>query len=55
MAKRMQKTRPKWTDNAIQEAVRVVKENILSVRLAAGAFNVPFSCLLKIIEGIKIK
>jgi hypothetical protein len=55
MAKHMRKTKSKWTDNAIQEAVRAVKEKVLSVRRTAGAFNVPFSCRQKIIQGIKMK
>jgi hypothetical protein len=54
MAKHMRKTKPEWTDNAVQEAVRSVKEKVLSVRRAAGAFNVPFSCRQKIIQGIKM-
>jgi hypothetical protein len=54
MAKNMQKTKPKWSDNAIQEAARAFKEKILSVRRAAGACNVPFCCLQKIIQGIKM-
>jgi hypothetical protein len=45
MAKHMPKTKPKWTDNAVQEAELAVKETILSFRQAAGAFSVPFSCL----------
>jgi transposase-like protein len=50
----MPKTKPKWTDNATQEAVRAVKEKILSVHRAARAINVLFSCLQKIIQGIKM-
>jgi hypothetical protein len=36
MAKHMQKTKPKWTNNAMQEAVRAFEEE-MSVRRAAPA------------------
>jgi hypothetical protein len=49
----MRKTKPKWKDNAIQEAIRALKQS-LSIRRAAGAISVLMSCLLRKIQGSKM-
>jgi hypothetical protein len=53
MCKYVWKTRSKWADDPMQEAVRAIKEKSVSIRQVVEAFGVPVSWLQRRFRDIR--